>query len=213
MTSFNFLNTSTKLLHFQLFLLLALFSSAFAGAQAAEETLDVLASIQKNHNFEKFERAAIKFGDDRQALNNELLKVFNNVAASNMNRCWAAYYLGELRQPDSVNSLASNITLLLIRHPLIHLPLGGMCPARDALIKIGSPAVGALLDNLQKSDDPNVREYSLNALYQIENDMDVVKLRLQKVMDARQDQQTRARIHEVLKLLDDPHFRGWTGIK
>ena len=74
-------------------------------------------------------------------------------------------------------------------------------PAMDALVKIGSPSIPALIRNLAGSDNANVRELSLRALNQIDGDKDIVQLRLQKAMNAQIDSARKARLRSAQKSL------------
>ena len=60
-------------------------------------------------------------------------------------------------------------------------------PVVDALVKIGNPSIPAVIQNLAETEDGQVIELSLEVLYRIEGDKDIVQLRLQKASFAESD--------------------------
>jgi HEAT repeat protein len=87
----------------------------------------------------------------------------------------------------------------------IHLPAIADCAAMKALIKIGTPAIPAVIKNLAESNDAEVRKLSLEVLCRIEGDNDIVQLRLQKALAAEKDLQRQARLQAALKALAELH--------
>jgi hypothetical protein len=142
----------------------------------------------------------------------QLLDILKSKKTSNLNQCASAYYLGEIRNPESANALADLISLRLdvSKINLIGLPeilqKIGEYPAMNALIKIGNPSIPAVIRNLAESDDAKVRELSLKILYRIDGDKDIVKLRLQKALAAQKDSQKQARLQSALKALAETSF-------
>jgi HEAT repeat protein len=134
-----------------------------------------------------------------------LLDRFEDPKTPNCDQCSCAYYLGELRAPQAADVLAVSITLELdLKKVLIGgVPLVAYDPAMNALIKIGSPSIPALIRNLTESDSAKVREASLKVLCRIEGEKDIVELRLQKALAAQNDGKKQARIRAAIKALAD----------
>lgn len=136
--------------------------------------------------------------DHREQDIQELLNIFNNPKTGDYPKCCAAYYLGEMRASEAVDSLANQITL----EPIVisHEPAYGYNPPVDALVKIGTPSIPAVIRNLAESEDEKVREFSMAVLYLIDaGDKDIVQLRLQKALDAQTDAAKKARLQSALK--------------
>jgi hypothetical protein len=165
---------------------------------------DIIASC-KTSNLAFVQRINFEYMADRSQLAASLLAILADVKSPNLNRCVAAYYLGEMRSTNAMDLLLNHITLRL---DMTRIPEKGWVkasflesPATDALIKIGSSAIPAVIRNLAESDDAKVRELSLAVLYRIEGDKDVVQLRLQKALAAEKDSQKQARLQAALKAL------------
>ena len=79
-------------------------------------------------------------------------------------------------------------------------------PATQALVKIGNPAIPAVIRNLAESDDATFRRLSLSALYHIEGDKDIVQLRLQKALAAEKVSTKQVRLQSALKDLAGTSF-------
>jgi HEAT repeat protein len=138
----------------------------------------------------------------------ELLEILNDPKAPNLNRCMAAHYLGEMRSVEAIDALVANMTLELDLRKLMvgGLPLVSGRPAQDALINIGSPAMLALMRNLEQADDAKVRAWTLLAIYRIDKDKDIVQLRLRKAFDSQKVAVTKFRLQLVLDELSKPEF-------
>jgi hypothetical protein len=103
-----------------------------------------------------------------------------------------------LHASEAADDLATNIALRFSPQVMY----GGPFPSiPGALVQIGTPAIPALIKNLQESDDAIVREFSLIVLYRIEGDKDVVHLRVQKALDAQVDVTKKARLQAAIKSL------------
>ena len=142
----------------------------------------------------------------RQKIIQELLNIFNNPQSDLYAKCVAANYLGEMRASEAADSLAPRIT---IRGPFenegFHFaPGGGSLSIMQALIKIGTPSIPAVMRNLAESDDEQGRMRSVAVLSEIEGDKDVVQLQLQKAIDAQSDATKKARLQSALKMLWQP---------
>ncbi|MGH7976622.1 MAG: hypothetical protein ACREC8_08160, partial [Limisphaerales bacterium] len=84
-------------------------------------------------------------------------------------------------------------------------PLHGLV-AVDALVKIGTASIPAMIRNLEESDDSAVRILSLRVIYRIEGDKDIVQLRLQKALKVEKDSRKQARLASALKALAETSF-------
>lgn len=116
---------------------------------------------------------------------------------------FAVYLLGKYRFSEAADKLASMITLQDI-NPQKSEKLWRGFPAEDALISIGNPSIPAVIRNLAESDDIKVRKLSLRVIYYIDNDKDIVQLRLQKALKAETNSQKQARLLSALNELDTP---------
>ena len=119
-------------------------------------------------------------------------------------RFYAAYLLGEYRFSQTAASLANIITLEdKVRSKMRQSRewFWDRYPAVEALIKIGTPSIPAMIRNLAENDDAKVRELSLQVLYRIEGDKDIVQLRLQKALAAEKDIAKQARLQSAISAL------------
>ncbi len=144
----------------------------------------------------------------RKRLIQDLLSVLTDPKSPNESKCYSAYYLGVLHATAATETLAAQITNQVWT--------GGSMSRREAewragpsyaLFLIGAPAIPALLRNLAEKDDPRTRQASLRAVLLIENDKDVVQLRLQKALKAEPDPEKQARLQAAIKALADPVTR------
>jgi hypothetical protein len=172
---------------------------------------DLISSAQTN-NVYFLNQVANSFEAGHSRVTSELLSILRSKKISNLNQCASAYYLGEIRNPESASVLGDFILLRLdvTKINLMGLPeilrKIGEYPAMNALIKIGTPSIPAMIRNLAESDDVKVNELSLNVLYRIEGDKDIVQLRLQKALAAEKDSQKQARLQSALKALAESAF-------
>lgn len=147
-----------------------------------------------------FDGISLKLRDERKQSINRLIGILADKKTADFQRRATIYYLGELRPPEAVDVLATNITLGINQLSSdaiqnIHFYAPG------ALIEIGNPAIPAMVRNLAESDDDDVRAWSLKVLSRIEGDKDIVQLRLQKALAAEKDSQKQARLQTALKEL------------
>ena len=165
---------------------------------------DIIATIRVG-NFNDFDPLAANVKKNRSQYVNLLLKIFKDARASDYQKCATAYFLGEMRAPEAVDDLASNIKLCLTNsYPgstRTYWP-----SVTGALIKIGSPSIPALIRNLQESDDAQVRKNSLEVLCYID-DKDIVQLRLQKTIDIQSDATKKARLQAAINSLPEIKIR------
>lgn len=140
----------------------------------------------------------------RKATISKLLSLLNDSNTHSIAKCYAATYLGMMHASEAATSLASNITIVVAQdsHHMECPPVGSFEPMSDALITIGTPSIFAVIQNLEESDDLKVRKPSLNVLIQIEGDKDIVRLRLQKALDAQSNTVKKARLQLAIKTLE-----------
>jgi hypothetical protein len=164
---------------------------------------EIIASVgATNYEFYNFDEGlAARTTHQREHLITKLLNFYRDGRTSDDQKCAAAFYLGELRASDAANDLGANIALNLSHPSNFGGAFGPWIP--DALFEIGTPAIPALIKNLQESDDTKVRELSLEVLDAIEGDKDVVQLRLQKALDAQSDATKKARLQAAIKSLPE----------
>ena len=166
---------------------------------------NIITSIRAN-NLNTFDQTLGKLHAESHRFNNELLNIFNDSKMSNLSRCAAAYYLGDFHVSEAVDPLASDIALQPILLTTEHCTMLHGTIAADALVKIGTPSITAVIRNLEESDNADVRSLSLKVLYRIDGDKDIVQLRLQKAMAAQKDSNKKARLQAALKALADSSF-------
>jgi hypothetical protein len=179
---------------------------AVAGTRAEDKTqspstvtsTDVIGSLEAG-GLEQCDKVAVQWTVERNRLSPRLLSMFQDAKAPTLQRCFAAYYLGEMRSPEAAGALAPEIALHinLSKYIIKHLPLIAGYPVADALVKIGGPAAPSVMENLKGSDDPAVTDLSLKVLYGIQRDKDVVQLRLTKAIESEQDVARKTRLRGV----------------
>ena len=130
----------------------------------------------------------------------ERLLAMLNTGDSDTKR-YAAYLLGKYRFSQAVDSLAEHIALedMAQRSRLWY---WGQYPAQEALRSIGNPSIPAMLRNLEEKDDTKVRALSLDVIYFVDKDRDIVQLRLQKALNAESEPQKKERLQAAIKWFD-----------
>ncbi len=171
-------------------------------------TFDEVVASARSGDLRDFQRVSANFRASREQMAAELLTILKDSRSSNLARCAAAFYLGEVRAAEAANELAAAITLDFdtSRITIKGLPLIQSHPAMDAIAKIGLPSIPALVGNLKTTDDPEIRARSLSVLYRVEGDRDVLQLRLRRAIETERDQVKRARLQSAADKLRDPAF-------
>ena len=175
---------------------------ANSGPVSSQEIID-----SSHTNFDAFVDVSWRYHAMRRQLGTRLMKRLTEKNAFNWDQIEAAYYLGEMRYAEASDVLSSNITLIwdYTAAPMNHLwpyvPEWGSA-ALEALVKIGSPCLPAVIRNLAESDDVKTRELSLKVVYRIDGDKDIAGLRLQKALKAEKDMQKQARLQQAMKDLE-----------
>jgi hypothetical protein len=116
------------------------------------------------------DRAVDKILEDRKLVIERLIPIIDPANAAKHNnetRCAAAYLLGEMRAVEAVPILASTLAKPPGRQFSSTLSRYYDGPVFNALIKIGRPAVPAMIQNLESSDHPAMRESSLGVLLHV----------------------------------------------
>ena len=116
-------------------------------------------------------------------------------------KCCAAYLLGEYRFSQAAGALSQVINLESRIHLNAREWFWDHHPAMEALVKIGNPSIPVVIQNLEDSDDVQVRELSVTVIHRIEKDKDIAELRLQKALEAQTDAKKKARLQSALKSL------------
>jgi len=136
-----------------------------------------------------------------------LLRIFNDPQSTHYVKCCAAKYFGEIRAFEAADSLAAQISM---RNPGADPGTSrgdflGFYPMADALEKIGTPAIPAVIRNLAEIDDQQVWGLSWQVLATVDGgDTEVMKVQLQKALDAQPDATRKARLQLRIKSLTDP---------
>ncbi len=163
-------------------------------------TRDQIKALERLNDRE-FEALAVQMYNDQQEIQTSLL---NQLGSSNKEaRCRAAFLLGEYRFPRAASKLAQIINLEADIRSNPSEWFWGQYPAFEALVKIGNPSIPPVTRNLEDSDDVLVRNLSLKVLYYVDGDKEVVKLRLQRALDAQKDPAKQARLQFALKSLPE----------
>lgn len=146
-----------------------------------------------------------RFSAERGLLISNLISIVKDSASYNLNQCSAAFYLGQMRAVEAVDSLSERIAVKFTDWGIVHVlpPNSDYFPFAENLVLIGSPAVPSLIRNLTQSDDAKVRELSLQVLARIDGDKDISQLRLQKALKAEPDSKKQARLQAALKSLSE----------
>jgi len=193
----------------------ALFGQAGDGTTNKPVDEQIVAAIRMSQSGPVHDVVALINGEirHREKIVQYLLAILRDPEPSDSAKGYAAYYLGVLRASEATDALADHITLSLLSpgtatgHMNIDLAPWRALPAMHALHAIGTPSIPAVVRNLAESDNASVRELSLRALNNIENDKDIAMLRLQKALKAETDPKKQARLQAAIKALADPGIR------
>lgn len=136
------------------------------------------------------------------ALQNNLIHQLG-AATSKHHRFSAAFLLGLYRMPDAASHMAKYIALEETeRRRNKRLPLWGRYPVAEALIRIGRPAVPAMLQNIATSDDEKVCELSANVIRHVE-DPEIGRFIVERAIKKQPDAEKKKRLQEALKYFED----------
>ena len=185
---------------------LALAGDSGPGTSIDEEIVVAIQSISENKQpVEPLRNLLRNQSLQREKNIRELVHILNDSNSPKGAKLFAAYYLGEMHAVEAVDILAANITLELgypVSGGLYEMePEWNGAPAQSALWRIGSPAIPALMHNICDSTDDKVRRESLRTVCNIDVDKDIVKVRLQKALQAEKDPQKTARLQAALNAL------------
>jgi HEAT repeat protein len=183
--------------------LIIVFALSEASIQAGQDgnISNVVAAVAAD-DYHLFDQSCYQNLFEKEQAANRFLAIFKDPASSNFKRCAAAYYLGELSNKNAINDLASSISLTF-KYDVdsLRIPAFAGYPAMDALVKMGSPSIPALIRNLKESKNTLVQDLSLQAIIRIDNDRDISQLRLQKAVKGEADPQKQARLQSALASL------------
>ncbi len=175
-----------------------------AGVEQADNQT-IATQLQRLDKLTDQERAAL-LKDNDQYLRQTQDTLLSRLGSADQDvKFYAAYLLGAYRFPQAVSGLANNITMEdKIRSQIQKQRewYWDLYPTMEALIRIGNPAIPAMVRNLEESNDAKVRELSLRVIYSIDKDKDMARLRLQKAAEAQKDLQRKARLQSALKALE-----------
>ena len=102
---------------------------------------------------------------ERVKLTKELTQILNSEKSSNEDKCAAAYLIGLFRLKDGIKALIKNILLwnkAALEPDLT--PAEGTCPAQNALIKIGEPAIPEIMTLIESTQDPYTLKYGAEVI-------------------------------------------------
>ncbi len=157
-----------------------------------DQVVTALSNVASNKDVPDLAALVFSGFAHRQQIIQSLIKIIDNPQSTVYAKGCAANYLGEMRASEAADSLAAHITnnppgASWARTAFHEVPYGDTLPSVSALIKIGSPAIPAVIRNLAESDVEQVRTCSMVVLESVEGDKDVMQLRLQKALDAQTD--------------------------
>jgi HEAT repeat protein len=183
--------------------LIIVFALSEISIQASQDSSisNVIAAVVAD-DYRLFDQACYQNLSEKEQAAHQFLVIFKDPASSNFKRCAAAYYLGELSNKNAINDLASSISLAF-KYDVdsLRIPAFAGYPAMDALVKMGSSSIPALIRNLTESKDTLVQDLSLQAIIRIDNDRDISQLRLQKAIKSETDLQKQTRLQSALASL------------
>jgi HEAT repeat protein len=114
----------------------------------------------------------------------------------------AAYLLGRYRMQDAVPYLAKEIALEAKIVPTDKVGLWDAYPAVEALVKIGNPAIPAMIANIEATDDKTVRELSARVIRHVETPR-VARFVIELAIEKQQDPGKKKNLHDALQYLGD----------
>jgi hypothetical protein len=149
-------------------LLAATHARGFADPKCNDGPLSQLDQLLSD-NSQAREQAVDKILNDRKALIKKLIPLIdpkNSEKFSDETRCVAAYLLGELRAVEAVPVLSQ----ALADPPGEKFISDGSrydAPVFSALVRIGRPAVAAMIENIKTTDDLTLQNRSLDVLLHV----------------------------------------------
>lgn len=130
-----------------------------------KENMSLVANLQSKKAFMR-NQAVDAFLKDRKNSINDLIALVAQTGGkkySDETRSAAAYLLGEMRAPEAVPALSRALANPL--GPDFRLDVSRYdAPIFTALVKIGRPAVPAMIKNLEETDNANIRHNSIFVL-------------------------------------------------
>jgi HEAT repeat protein len=160
-----------------------------------EATATTSISIPKLTSIQEGERLKLlnQLSKDRSNLQTKLLSQLDESNPKEVT-FGIAYLLGVYRMDQAVRHLSKYIALKNEQSDLVkRLPLYGEYPIVEALIRIGNPAIPAMIENIESSDDENVRKLSARVIRYIDG-TEIANFRLAKRMENESDPIKKARL-------------------
>ena len=134
-----------------------------------------------------------------------LIDPANATRYSDQTRCAGAYVLGELRAEEALPVLSRALADEPGRK-MWSRPSRYDAPVWNALVKIGRPAVPAMIENLETSDDTRLQRKSLDVLNHVLGGKRRLMELLAKLEKRTEDKETRRRIGECITWSRD-HYK------
>lgn len=184
-------------------IVLVLFAS-FASFAFAEEPMNQQATaIGKLGALTDDQRIALlsNLSRDRSDLLAQLLQQLAS-PTSKHHQCAVVFLLGEYRLGDAVRDLAKIITLEADIKKRNREALWDRYPVAEALIKIGVPAVPAMIENLENAKDEKTRELSAEVIRYIQT-RELGKVIVQNAIDKQPQAEKKKNLKEALRYFEE----------
>lgn len=161
-----------------------------------------------SQDFQTRDRAVDSILQDRQAVVSELIVLIDPANAkkySVQTRCAAAYLLGMFRASEAVIVLSQALANEPGRTEISDISRYD-APVWTALVRIGRPAVPAMIGNIETSDNEILRKKSLDVLYHVLGGKRRVLELLTKLKEQAKDRPKTERIEAAIQRTQ-AHFK------
>ncbi len=147
-----------------------IFSICQCSAQEAQvDWKDAVKRLEEADTAESAREASRQLSEMISGLGRYLVSTLNNQDLLPETRAEACYLLGMLRFEQGVEALAQHIDFeYILTKEMSRIPRWSAHPCQEALIRIGKPSVGILLELIKMNDSRKIRDFALMALYAIE---------------------------------------------
>jgi len=178
-------------------------TASTANPFAQPNTNDAIFHSLTSSNFDARLNATVKLDTQRTETIQKLIAIADSTNSPDI-KVFAVVVLGEYRAVEAVPVLLKNLDWDWSRGGIV---LSGnedwavrLWPVSSALEKIGVPAVPALMDQIEGTDDAKMIGKCVSICEKIEG-ADVAQFRLQKALKTETDAQKRARLETALKAI------------